>query len=273
MAEPANALPDKVMGPVDNMLFDEHVFESVTFHGALFRNCTFNAVAFHNCTFRTVRFENCRLQQPRFEKSTVEHIALIDTAVISPVHPLKGDWFDRISGSTLTDVVLRKGKFLYDIVEHTTISGHLEDVNFMEHHTKTQLDEVDLSQCTLTNVSFTGVPIQRVKLSEHDQSFVDENWIQTAEELHRLTLSYFDDDDSRKRKAAEQLFNIIEADASNFRSKYDLRRPDLDSLGYDERRGARYIDELSGTTKPEWIREPIAELYAEVGWTPSSPTR
>ncbi|MCQ4625941.1 pentapeptide repeat-containing protein [Corynebacterium sp. CCUG 69979] len=91
MADPANALPDKVMGPVDNMLFDEHVFESVTFHGALFRNCTFNAVAFHNCTFRTVRFENCRIQQPRFEKSTVEHIALIDTAVISGPGPRKVD--------------------------------------------------------------------------------------------------------------------------------------------------------------------------------------
>nr|VDG62600.1 Uncharacterized protein conserved in bacteria [Streptococcus thermophilus] len=273
MTEPANSLPDKVMGPVDHKHFDEHVFDSVTFHGVLFRNCTFNAVTFQNCMLSTVRFENCLLLHPRFEETTVEHIALLDTEVISPVHPLDGDWFDRISGSTLTDVVLRQGGFHNEIVEHTTIIGHLEDVSFMEHHTKTQLAEVDLSQCTLTNVSFIGVPMQRVKLSEHDQRFVDENWIQTAEELRQLTLSYFDDDNSRKRKAAEQLFNIIEADASNFRSKYDVARPDLENLGYDERRGARYLDELSDTTKPEWIREPIAELYAEIGWTPSSPTR
>lgn len=263
----------KFTGPVDDTHYDNCMFDGATFHAVTFRNCTFTSPVFKDCTLQTVHFENCRILEPSFGTSTIRQLALFDTELVAPKEPLRADRFTTIKGSTLRDVVLRStGSPMSGVgrLESTTISGQLEDIDFTEDDKQTQLTGVDLSQCTLTNVSFTGIPMDRVRLPESEQHLVDEHWAGKADELNSIAKENFDSDDVRLRHAAGQLFTILQREASVFRSVHNVGRPEKGSLGFDERRGARYVHELSGTAKPEWINKPMKTLYSYINERPAT---
>ena len=228
---------------------------------------SFDRVCVDGLSLSTVWFENCTIIRPYGTPSGVASVSLIDSELVCPEFGLRADWFATVAGSSLRDVVIEGSGAQFPIsakVMGSTVTGGIRNVSFAEHHRYDQLDGVDLSGCKLENVSFLGIPMERVALSPKDEELVVDDWAAVADDLHAVAREGMASSDGKVNLAAGELHHFIEHDASLFRSTYGLMRSD-DSLGYDERRGSRYLHELVSTDKPEWFIAAIWSLYREVG--------
>ena len=227
---------------------------------------SFDRVCVDGVSLSTVWFENCTITRPNGTPSGVSGVSLVDSELDCPEFGLRADWFSTIAGSSLRDVVVEGSGAQFPIsakVMGSTVTGEIRNVSFAEHYRYDQLDGVDLSGCALENVSFLGIPMERVALSPEDEALVVHDWADIADEVHALALEWMMSDDERIEFVAGELLMLIEEDASFFQSAHGIDCPD-DSLGYDERRGSRYLHELVSTDKPEWFVEAIRSLYREV---------
>lgn len=231
-----------------------------------FDDRSFDRVCVDGLNLSTVRFENCTITRPYGTPSGMSGVSLVDSELVCPEFGLRADWFETIAGSSLRDVLIEGSGAQFPIsakVMGSTVTGEIRNVSFAEHHRYAQLDGVDLSGCALENVSFLGIPMERVALSPEDEALVVGDWVAVADDLHAVAREGMASSDGKVNLAAWELHHFIEHDASLFRSAHGLTRPD-DSLGYDERRGSRYLHELVSTDKPDWFVETIRSLYREV---------
>lgn len=231
-----------------------------------FDDRSFDRVCVDGVSLSTVWFENCTITSPYGTPSGVASVSLVDSELVCPEFGLRADWFATVAGSTLRDVVIEGSGAQFPIsakVMGSTVTGEIRNVSFAEHRRYDQLDGVDLSGCRLENVSFLGIPMERVALSPEDEELVVDDWVAVADDLHAVAREGMASSDGKVNLAAGELHHFIEHDASLFRSAHGLTRPD-DSLGYDERRGSRYLHELVSTDKPDWFVETIRSLYREV---------
>jgi|GEM_PF-1776394 len=236
-------------------------------HAVRYDDRTFDEPSVDGINFSTVRFESCTITRPRGKPGRVNDIAFIDTDLSGPEFDFHANWLSTVTGSTLRDVVIEGRGAQFPIrarVLDSTITGELCNVGFGEHYRYDQLDGVDLSGCKLENVSFQGIPMERVKLSQEDEALVVEDWASVANDVYAVVLEAMDGPDQKVEYAAIEVFDALESDSSLFRSRYGITRPE-NSLGYDERRGARYVHELAFTDKPEWFMDVIHALYRKVG--------
>ncbi|CAM4392652.1 MULTISPECIES: hypothetical protein [Corynebacterium] len=236
-------------------------------HAVRYDDRVFDEPSVDGIDFSMVRFESCTITRPYGKPGRVSHIAFIDTELSSPAFDFRADWLSTVSGSTLRDVVIEGGGVQSPIsarVVDSTITGELRNLGLSEHFRYDQLEGVDLSDCKLENVSFQGIPMERVKLSPADEALLVEDWAAVADEVYAVVRRKMSCGDAKAEFAAGEVFVALESDASLFRSRFGITRPDK-SLGYDERRGARYVHELAYTDKPDWFMEVIRSLYREVG--------
>ena len=191
----------------------------------------------------------------------------IDTDLSAPEFGFRADWLSTVTGSTLRDVVIEGRGAQFPIrarVLDSTITGELRNVGFGEHYRYDQLDGVDLSGCKLENVSFQGIPMERVKLSPEDEALVVEDWASVANDVYSVVREAMASPDQKVEYAAIEIFDALSQDASLSRSTNGGFSSN-DSLDYDESRGARYVHELAFTDKPEWFMDVIYSLYRKVG--------
>ncbi|MCG7235791.1 hypothetical protein [Corynebacterium sp. ACRQP] len=236
-------------------------------HAVRYDDRTFDEPSVDNINFSTVRFESCTITRPRGKPGKVDHIAFVDTDLSSPEFGFRADWLSTVTGSTLRDVVIEGRGAQFPIrarVLDSTITGELRNVGFGEHYRYDQLDGVDLSGCKLENVSFQGIPMERVKLSPEDEALVVEDWASVASDVYSVVREAMDSPDQKVEYAAIEIFDALSQDASLSRSSNGGFSSD-DSLDYDESRGARYVHELAFTDKPEWFMDVIHALYRKVG--------
>ena len=236
-------------------------------HAVRYDDRTFDEPSVDNINFSTVRFESCTITRPRGKPGKVDHIAFVDTDLSSPEFGFRADWLSTVTGSTLRDVVIEGRGAQFPIrarVLDSTITGELRNVGFGEHYRYDQLDGVDLSGCKLENVSFQGIPMERVKLSPEDEALVVEDWASVASDVYSVVREAMDSPDQKVEYAAIEIFDALSQDASLSRSSNGGFSSD-DSLDYDESRGARYVHELAFTDKPEWFMDVIHSLYRKVG--------
>lgn len=236
-------------------------------HAVRYDDRTFDEPSVDNINFSTVRFESCTITRPRGKPGKVDHIAFVDTDLSSPEFGFRADWLSTVTGSTLRDVVIEGRGAQFPIrarVLDSTITGELRNVGFGEHYRYDQLDGVDLSGCKLKNVSFQGIPMERVKLSPEDEALVVEDWASVASDVYSVVREAMDSPDQKVEYAAIEIFDALSQDASLSRSSNGGFSSD-DSLDYDESRGARYVHELAFTDKPEWFMDVIHALYRKVG--------
>ncbi|MDN8594045.1 MULTISPECIES: hypothetical protein [unclassified Corynebacterium] len=232
-----------------------------------FDDRSFDRVCVDGLSLSTVWFENCTITRPYGTPSGVSGVSLVDSELVCPEFGLRADWFATVAGSSLRDVVLEGSGAQFPILARvmgSTVTGEIRNVGFAEHRRYDQLDGVDLSGCALENVSFLGIPMERVVLSPEDKALVVEDWAAVADDVHAVAREGMSSSDGKVNLAAGELHEFIERDASLFRSAHGLGRPD-GSLGYDERRGSRYVHEVVSADKPEWFVEAIRSLYREVG--------
>ena len=236
-------------------------------HAVRYDDRTFDEPSVDGINFSTVRFESCTITRPRGKPGRVDHIAFIDTELSSPEFDFRADWLSTVTGSTLRDVVIEGRGAQFPIsarVLDSTFTGELRNLGFGEHYRYDQLDGVDLSGCKLENVSFQGIPMERVKLSPEDEALVVEDWASVANDVYAVVREAMDGPDQKVEYAAIEVFDALSQDASLSRSSNGGFSSN-DSLGYDERRGARYVHELAFTDKPEWFMDVIHSLYRKVG--------
>lgn len=236
-------------------------------HAVRYDDRTFDEPSVEGINFSTVRFESCTITRPRGNPGKVNGIAFIDTDLSAPEFDFRADWLSTVTGSTLRDVVIEGRGAQFPIrarVLDSTITGELRNLGFREHRRYDQLDGVDLSGCKLENVSFQGIPMERVKLSPEDEALVIEDWASVADDVYAVVREAMASPDQKVEFAAGEIFAALESDSSIFRSRYGIARPE-NSLGYDERRGARYVHELAFSDKPEWFMDGIHSLYRKVG--------
>lgn len=236
-------------------------------HAVRYDDRTFDEPSVDSINFSTVRFESCTITRPRGKPGKVDHIAFVDTDLSSPEFGFRADWLSTVTGSTLRDVVIEGRGAQFPIrarVLDSTITGELRNVGFGEHYRYDQLDGVDLSGCKLENVSFQGIPMERVKLSPEDEALVVEDWASVASDVYSVVREAMDSPDQKVEYAAIEIFDALSQDASLSRSSNGGFSSD-DSLDYDESRGARYVHELAFTDKPEWFMDVIHALYRKVG--------
>ena len=228
---------------------------------------TFDEPSVDNINFSTVRFESCTITRPRGNPGKVNDIAFIDTDLSAPEFGFRADWLSTVTGSTLRDVVIEGRGAQFPIrarVLDSTITGELRNVGFGEHYRYDQLDGGDLSGCKLENVSFQGIPMERVKLSPEDEALVVEDWASVANDVYSVVREAMASPDQKVEYASIEVFDALSQDASLSRSSNSGFSSD-DSLDYDESRGARYVHELAFTDKPEWFMDVIHSLYRKVG--------
>lgn len=227
---------------------------------------SFDRVCVDGLSLSTVWFENCTITRPYGTRSGVSGVSLVDSELVCPEFGLRADWFATVAGSSLREVAIEGKGAQFPILARvmgSTFTGEIRNVSFAEHRRYDQLDGVDLSGCRLENVSFLGIPMERVVLSPEDEALVVDDWAAVADEVHALALEWMMSDDERIEFVAGELLMLIEEDASFFQSAHGVDCPD-DSLGYDERRGSRYVHEVVSADKPEWFVEVIRSLYREV---------
>lgn len=236
-------------------------------HAVRYDDRTFDEPTVDGINFSTVRFESCTITRPHGKLGRVNDIAFIDTDLSSPEFGFRADWLSTVTGSTLRDVVIEGRGAQFPIrarVLDSTITGELRNVGFGEHYRYDQLDGVDLSGCKLENVSFQGIPIERVKLSPADEALVVEDGASVANDVYAVVLEAMDSPDQKVEYAAVEISDALSQDASLSRSSNGGFSSN-DSLDYDESRGARYVHELAFTDKPEWFMDVIHSLYRKVG--------
>lgn len=236
-------------------------------HAVRYDDRAFDEPSVDGINFSTVRYESCTITRPRGKPGRVNNIAFIDTDLSSPEFDFRADWLSTVTGSTLRDVVIEGRGAQFPILARvldSTFTGEMRNLGFGEHYRYDQLDGVDLSGCKLENVSFQGIPMERVKLSPEDEALVVEDWASVANDVYSVVREAMASPDQKVEYVAIEIFDALSQDASLSRSTNGGFTAD-DSLDYDESRGARYVHELAFTDKPEWFMDVIHSLYRKVG--------
>ncbi|OFT83336.1 pentapeptide repeat-containing protein [Corynebacterium sp. HMSC29G08] len=234
--------------------FDKRSFDGVDVEGAI---------------FQTVWFEGCSITRLSGTPGRVSHISLIDSTLSEPGFDIRANWLSTVSGSQLLDVAIYganpRSRESARVV-NSVFTGRMRDVVFAEHYRYAQLEGVDLSGCRLENVGFLAIPMQRVSLAPADEAWVVQDWATVADDLYRVARDAMSTGSAKEQFVGGELFAILQDDASLFRSHHGLSgRPEEGSLGYDSRRGSRYVHELAATDRPQWFMDVMRSLYRRAG--------
>ncbi len=227
---------EKVQGFIRAERYENHTFENQDFDALRFQECVFSQPRFETCTFYHVDFRDCIIEQPVSVKTTWDYMRLIDSTLGHPDGLLRARALTTISGCTLTDVDIvgsATGSLTSFVFNNSRITGSIKDVIFEENSDHTQCVDLDLSECQLSNVSFAGVPAERLRLPTHLERFIYPDWQDVAATMEAHVLHIFESTsvESPEYAAASRIHKALWLDDS-----YGRGLPE---------RGARFISELA----------------------------